>query len=389
MTSKTELADRLFPMGYAEGPAFCNRDEQRARLKRNILAGTHTYITGMRLYGKTSLVRQVAAELRRRRTPKVHTYSIDLLTVHTLEGLDALLRDAVGKLSAEFLPKNRRVLGHLAKAFAAFKPELTISDDGFSIKLFSEKASTQTISDVLEGLDQAAQHYKRRAVLIVDEFQQIALIKHGKTIEAAIRGAAKGATALSFVFLGSERSSLELMFRDSDRPMFNSGSEHMGIERIAGDDYTEFLQEASRIRWGKLSGEKAVKAILDVTDRHTNYVNMLCRDLWREARPPSSEMVNKTWAGLLKRQRSQAQREIAALAHAQQTVLRAIAIEPTDQPTATVYLSRFRIASATMRRSLDVLMDKDFVRKTSDGLYEVVDPLVKGVMASGGISEAL
>ena len=117
MTSKSRLADTLFPLGYAEGPAFCNRDAERERLKANILAGIHTYITGMRLYGKTSLVRQVSAELRRKRSPKVHTYSIDLLTVHTLEGLDALLRDAVGKLSAQFLPKNRRALGALAKLF--------------------------------------------------------------------------------------------------------------------------------------------------------------------------------------------------------------------------------------------------------------------------------
>ena len=387
--SKTELAQKLFPLGYAEGPSFCNRDEERERLKRNILSGRHTYITGMRLYGKTSLVRQVAAELRRKRSPKVHTYSIDLLTVHTLETLDALLRDAVGRLSAEFLPSNKRVLGTLAKFFAGFKPELTVRQDGFSVKLFSDKVSTKSISELLIGLDQAARHYKRRAVLILDEFQNIAMIDHGETIEESIRLAAKEANALSFVFLGSERRSLEMMFEEAHRPMKNSASEHLQLERISEQDYRPFLEDAARLRWSKGISEMAIDAILELSDRHPNYVNMLCRDLWLESRPPSVAAVNATWIGILKLQRNQAHREIASLAHAQRTVLKAMAIEPTSQPTASGYLAQFKIANSTMRRSLDVLLERDFVRKTSSGVYEVVDPLVKGVMAARIESEPL
>ena len=388
MSKKSDLGNRLFPLGYAEGPAFCNRVEERERLEENILSGTHTYITGMRLYGKTSLVRQVASVLRLKRSPKVHTYSIDLLTVHSLETLDALLRDAVGKLSAEFLPKNKRVLGALGKFFRGFKPELTIQEDGFSVKLFSDKVSATTISDLLISLDKAAQHYKRRAVLILDEFQNIALIDHGETIEESIRNAAKEATALSFVFLGSERATLELMF-EGKRPMANAQSEHMMLERISADDYKDFLQKASRLQWSTDLKNDALEKILEVTDRHTHYVNMLCRELWKVSRRPSVDTVIKTWEKLLKIQRSQAQLAVSSLTHPQRAVLAAIANEPTEQPTATAYLGQFRIAGSTMTRNLDILQKRDFVRKTTAGIYEVVDPLVKGVMGSVGKGEAI
>jgi hypothetical protein len=381
MVAKSELANTLFPLGFAEGPAFCNRDEERERLKANILGGTHTYIMGVRRYGKTSLVRQVARELSRKRSPQVHTHSIDLFTVHTLEALDALLRDAVGKLSAQFLPKNKRILGRLGKIFAAFKPELTISDDGVSLKLFSESASTKSIQELLEGLDQAAVHYKRRAVLIIDEFQQIAQIDKHRTIEGSIRNVAQGAKGLSFVFLGSERSLLAQMFEGPKRPLFNSSSERMDLERISADDYRGFLQNAARLRWSRELSNNVIESIIDLTDRHASYVNILCRDLWRGARLPSSQMVHETWKAVLKRERHQAYQSMMALAHTQRTVLQALAIQPTGKPTAKDYLTRFNIAGSTMTKSIDVLMEKDFVRLSSDGEYEVIDPLVKGIMS--------
>lgn len=389
MTATSKLADTLFPLGYAQGPAFCNRDRERAELAENILSGVHTYITGTRLYGKTSLVRQVATELGRKRAPRVHSYSVDVLTVGTIEELDALLRDAAGKLSAQFLPKNKRVLGHLGTFFQGFRPELTFRNDGVSVKLFSDKVSSATITELLEGLDQAAQHYKRRAVLIIDEFQEIAHIESSRTIEAAIRNVAKGATALSFVFLGSERSSMKLMFEDKSRPMFNSASVHMALERISAQDYRTFLVEAARMRWKKTIGDSAVDTILELTDRHTHYVNMLCRLLWRKSRMPTANAVQDTWTELLRVQRNHVQRDIGGLAGAQRSVLRAIAIESTDQPTATAYLARFKIASATMRRSLDVLKERDFVRETRSGHWEVVDPVLRNILASRGHSEPL
>ena len=167
--------------------------------------------------------------------------------------------------------------------------------------------------------------------------------------------------------------------------MFNAGSQHLELDRISKNDYSEFLQKAATLRWGQELSETAKATILAVTDRHTYYVNVLCRDLWKQPRTPSSETVIQTWTEVLARERHQAYTELMALAHAQKSVLQAIAVEPTSQPTAKSYLGRFDIAGSTMKKSLSVLVEKDFVRITRKGVYEVVDPLIRGIMDSNAL----
>ena len=75
-----------------------------------------------------------------------------------------------------------------------------------------------------------------------------------------------------------------------------------------------------------------------------------------------------------------------SLAHAQQTVLQAIATQSTQQPTARDYLSTFRIVASTMAHSLELLMDNDFVRVTEQGSYEMIDPLTKGILAGTNVT---
>ena len=369
----------LFPLGIATGAAFCDRSAERRELKSNILAGTHTWLMGIRRYGKTSLVCQVAEELARKRKPRVHVESADLFVVHNVEMLDALLREAVGRLSAQLLPRNRRVLGHLQKVFAAFKPELTLSDAGVSLKLFSATPGVDSILRLLEALDAAARHYQRRAVLVIDEFQQIAEIDTAHTIEGAIRNVAQRSKALSFVFLGSERAMLAQMFEDATRPLYRLCAK-MELKRIAAAQYEAFITEASTLRWSRAISGTALQSILMLTDRHPYYVNLLCQALWQRRTPPSEAAVHEQWAELLQRERHQAHQAMMALASAQRAVLAALARQPTDKPTSQRYLGQFGIAGSTMLQAIDVLTDKDFVRRDANGVYEVIDPLVKGFL---------
>ncbi len=369
----------LFPLGVATGAAFCDRDAERRELKSNILAGTHTWLMGIRRYGKTSLVCQVAEELARKRKPRVHVESTDLFVVHNIRMLDALLREAVGRLSAQLLPRNRRVLGHLQKVFAAFKPELTLSEAGVSLRLFSATPGADSILRLLEALDAAAEHYRRRAVLVIDEFQQIAEIDNEHTIEGAIRNVAQRSKALSFVFLGSERTLLAQMFEDANRPLYRLCAK-MELDRIGAAEYEAFITEASTLRWSRVVSGRALQAILMLTDRHPYYLNLLCQTLWQRRAPPSEATVHDQWAQLLQRERHQAHQAMMALANAQRAVLAALAQQPTDKPTSQRYLGQFGIAGSTMLQAIDVLADKDFIRRDANGVYEVVDPLVKGFL---------
>ncbi|MEL6199651.1 MAG: hypothetical protein AAFR09_05525, partial [Pseudomonadota bacterium] len=112
-TAPSRIGDTLFPIGIATGAAFCNRNAERNELAQNILSGSHTWIMGVRRFGKTSLVSQVALELGRKRSVKVHTESVDLFVVHNITTLDKAIRDAVGRLTAQFVPKRRKAMDAL------------------------------------------------------------------------------------------------------------------------------------------------------------------------------------------------------------------------------------------------------------------------------------
>ena len=386
MSNSRDAAIDLFPLGVASDAAFCNRRAERKALQDNILDGTHTWLMGIRRYGKTSLIQQVSRDLSRRGRPKIHAEIVDLFVVHSIESLDELLRDAVGRLSAQFLPKNRRVMGQLENIFAAFKPELSVGSSGVSLKLFGGQPSVQSIQRLLEALDEAAVKYKRRAVLVIDEFQQISQIDTKHTIEGAIRSVAQHTKALSLVFLGSERTLLAQMFEDRERPLFRL-CQKMELSRIAAADYRRFLDDAAKLRWRRTLSDPSSHAILSLSDRHPYYLNVLCRELWRLNRAPGEQKVFSTWHALLSRERHQVYQSMMGLPNAQRAVLAAIAKEPTNAPIAQRYLGKFGIAGSTMAQAIDVLLTKDFIRRSADGIYEVIDPLIKGYLCNAHAPE--
>jgi len=380
MTSTSRNAGRdLFPLTIATGPAFCNRESERRELKSLLVDGEHAWLIGPRRFGKTSLVMQVCRELERKRKPRIEVEAVDLFVAHNLTTLDELLRQAVGRLSARFIPKNRRALGKLGEIFASFRPELALGNEGVRLKLFSQHVSPETLHDMLRALDAAALAHGRRAVIVLDEFQQIVHIDTKHAIEGAIRAAAQHARATSFVFLGSDRTLLAGMFENADRPLYRL-CHKIVVDRIGRTAYERFLLEAATLRWKRALSAPALDAVFTITECHPYYVNLLCRALFEERRPPSAETVHTTWARLAERERRHAQLALDTLSPAQRAVLYALANDPTDAPTSQAFLGRAEIAASTMVQALDVLKAKDFIVRREDGVYELVDPMVRTIL---------
>ena len=53
-----------FPLGLAEGKAFCNRVKEREHLEYNITHSIHSLIVSPRRYGKTSLAHKVMTDIK-------------------------------------------------------------------------------------------------------------------------------------------------------------------------------------------------------------------------------------------------------------------------------------------------------------------------------------
>jgi hypothetical protein len=368
---------QLFPRGIALGSAFCNRNRERTQLAGNLLAGIprHSWISGRRRHGKSSLIAQTLEDVHKKRGVRVEHAMVDVFVVHNLKTLDEALRDAIGALSAKLLPRRKRALDFLGKAFSAFKPELSLGAGGLSVKLASEAPSAARIDAMLRALDSTAAHYEARGVLVIDEFQQVSRLDEGHAVEGAIRSVAQSAKALAFVFLGSERTLLSQMFENRERPLYML-CDHLDVGRIHAEAYHKFLRDAARLQWNAPIPDRAVDALLRTTERHPFYVNALSRILWDQAKPPTDSAVEAAWTQLLADEAERFKVQLLPVPHLTRAVFKALAEEPTAAPTAQSFLTSLGLSVGTVSGAVKWLEERDLIWRDESNVLRPVDPLM-------------
>jgi hypothetical protein len=373
----TTAADELFPRGIALGNAFCNRERERAQLAGNLLAGRprHTWISGRRRHGKSSLIAQTIEDVQKKRGVRMEHASVDVFVVHNLKTFDDALREAIGALSGKLLPRRKRALDYLGKAFAAFRPELSVGTGAMKLRLAGEAPSAARIDAMLRALDAAAAHYDVRGVLVIDEFQQVSRLDEGRAVEGAIRSVAQSAKALSFVFLGSERTLLSQMFEDRERPLYML-CEHLDIGRIDAVAYGKFLNDAARLQWNTRLPDEALNALLTRTERHPFYVNALARVLWDQKKPPVVSTVDAAWADLMSDESERFKAQLLPVPHLTRAVFRSLAVEPTATPTAQAVLTSLGLSVGTVSGAVKWLEERDLVWRDEANILRTVDPLM-------------
>ncbi len=377
MAAMHELS-ALFPKGIATGPAFCNRDHERARLRADLRAGRHTWIWARRRIGKTSLIEQVRDELQRGR-PVIRSTLIDLNAAYSDDALVQLILARIADLSLAMLPKRTRNVDALLKAFADLQPEVSLAGS-LRLRFGRREAAPTTIIDALLGLDSAAQSLNKRVVICFDEFQQLhALQQRSPTayaLEGAIRHAVERAKQVTYVFSGSERHLLAAMFEHPDRPLFRL-CQKMTLARIAAADYRAFLDAACQSRWNKSIDAEVCDQILSLTHRSPLYVNALCNRLWSAKRAPSTGSVEKTWRRVASGDRAIAVEKVRQLSAAQRAVLFGIAHQyPVQQPTSKDFLHPLGLSPSTAHAAIEVLEQADLIRDEDAG-WSLVDPVVQ------------
>ena len=368
-----ESTRELFPLGVAVGHAHCNRAAERRELSANVRDGVHTWIWARRRIGKTSLIEQVLRDIE----PDIVAARLDLLVVHDSEELQSRLQACVERLGARLAPERSSSTAKLARAFAALKPEFSFGVMGMNLKLAAPGRPGEGIAEMLLALDAAAASYGRRAMLVLDEFQQLANLQSGRSrsLEGAIRHAVERARNITYVFAGSQKHLLASMFENEDRPLYRL-CRKMTLGRIGAEDYRDFLKGAGRSRWGRQIPTTTIDRILALTGRHPHYMNALCGSLWRADSPPSKDAVDAMWARIVAEENGLVSARVARLAPSQRALLRAIAVsgEGIRHPTSHGFLAPLRLPVSTGVRARDALEREDLIQRDADGRWKLVDP---------------
>ncbi len=370
------MTEVYFPTGIVTGHAFCNREKERAYIKRRLDQNTHIVLISPRRYGKSSLIAQFTKD------QKMPFSSIDLLPATSGKYVKNAVVDGVTQLLSEIMPGSKKAKQKLLGVFSRMNPTIELSAFGQKIKLSpDEKDPEETIMKLLMNLDSAAQEMNKKLIFVMDEFQQIANLENSHSLEASIRHAVERSQNVFYVFSGSNRTLLEEMFKNKDRPLYHLCDE-VRLNRIHPDYYKPFISQAAKKRWGKAIAKSSLEKILILTELHPYYVNRLCRMLWDQEVPPLDEDVETTWETYTNAQKTDWVSDmLSKLTVNQRAVLAGLAQVPEKKIRGKEFSLRLSLSSSSIQRTVDFLISQDLVFKDGEGLYHVLNPVVKTVLA--------
>lgn len=365
-----------FPTGIVTGNAFCNRESERIYLKRRLEQNAHVVLMSPRRYGKSSLIAQFTSD------QDIPFNSVDLLPATSGKYVRNAVIDGVTQLLDKIMPKTKMAKQKVVGYFAKMNPTIELSAFGQKIKLSpDEKTPEETIMKLLMNLDGVAKELKRKLIFVMDEFQQIATLENSHSLEASIRHAVERSRHVFYIFSGSNRTLLEDIFSNKDRPLYHLCDE-MKLQRIDKLHYKPFIKKASKNTWSFQISDESIDRILILTECHPYYVNRLCRMLWDEEEPPTVERVDTVWQKYVDTQKIDWISDmVSRLTVNQRTVLAGLAKSPEKEPRGKDFANRLEMSSSSIQRTIAALMKGDLVYKDSNEYYQVLNPVVKTVLS--------
>lgn len=364
--------DHWFSLSIARDEAFCNRVKEREHLIYNFKQNIHTLLISPRRYGKTSLALKAISE------SELPYIAMDFTLASDKNSVQNIINSAIGSLLTKIMPMHKKVLHFAAKFFSNMQPQLILdTQSGMRIKLHPNFASPQlAINEILLCADKFAVASKKHAVILMDEFQQIALLEDGITIEAAIRNAAQAMQNISIIFAGSNRHMMQLIFDDQSRPFYHL-CDRIDLKRIAAEDYKLHLQKAAKLRWKCTLPDEYITQIFILSQLHPYYLNIICSRLWRGEKIFSLAGINLVWQEYIAEEKDRIGADIAKLSAHQQQLLLLFAAEEISQPTSKNVINKLNASVGSISKAFKVLLQNDYIYlddKTNS--YKILDPLV-------------
>jgi len=252
----------------------------------------------------------------------------------------------------------------------------SVGDLGMSVELRDRKKPADKIQNVLKKLQKLVIKKKTYVVLFIDEFQKLADIEGNEAIEAAIRHEAQISKNIMYIFSGSNRHLISDMFFDSNRPFYKlCDTIHLG--RIAKEHYESYFQSAAQKRWNKKLSQDTIDTILELTENHPYYVNLLCFKVWLYDFPSAKSVLN-SWQQCAHENRSQIDKEIDLLSiNQKRLIINLSRYGATLHPTGKEFVAQSKMSSTTISQALTTLIEKDYIYKDDDGYYRILDPMWK------------
>ncbi len=375
MENKIETR-QYFPLGKANGLAFCNRASERAWLEGNIRANKHSLLSAPRRFGKSSLADTVVG------LTGLPALCINFNTCTDEQDVEKLIREGASQLIGNALGSIEKLTHSIKKYLSHLTPKLILGTDYAHLELVSENQSSSSATNLEEALnllEKLLAEKNQSAVMILDEFQVVGLIAKGSGVEAAIRNVAQNTHYLSFIFLGSNRSLLLSMFEDEARPLYKL-CRKLHLKRIDSEHYQKHLNEVAVLQWKQPLDETVFEKIMSLSKRHPYYVNYLCDVIWTNCVIlPTVLDIEKAWQQVIEEESSDANAELMNLAMGQKKILKFIANYQENSLMSSNTMQKTGMALSSTAGAIASLLEKDLIEK-QDNYYQIINPIIEALL---------
>ena len=364
------------PFVYGEavsGEYFCDRMHEINELLTDIKGGLNVIIFSPRRYGKTSLIRRVLEDAK---AEGLFTFYIDLYPAINKQRFIEIYAKAI---SAGLPGKVSRIAKKLKEYMPRIIPKVVMDDQSMRFEFEFDRTAdiSPHIDDLLEAVAKASVQHKKNAVVVFDEFQEIASFDDGE-LERKMRSVFQNHRNVSYIFMGSKTHLMRNIFNNPNRPFYKSGK-HFPLQKIMPEDLGAFAAKKF-LEGGIEVTENEISEIVNISECHPYYFQMLCHVLWdicQESGVMAHHYIEEAIDVLISRESSTYVALWEGLTNKQKNLMVALAREEYPEVFSKSFSEKYSLgASSSIQKALKKLLEKDLVQQ-ENGSYVILDLFLK------------
>ncbi len=344
---------------------YCPRPALEKTLRSRLLSGQNTYIEGERRTGKTSLIFETVAKTKSR-----WIVYIDLLEVKSVEDIHKRMLNGIAKARS-----SANVLQSVLKKAAALRPAMTF-DPLTGMPSISIDAAVQLGPDTLEGmLDLFAGKEFRNASIVIDEFQDIRNLSDSPQALAIMRSKIQFLEAIPFVFCGSIRRDMHMIFTDQKSPFFKSALP-IEVGPIDRARFHAFILK--KFQKAKIMASSAmVNRVVDLADGNPGDTQQLCSalcDVYEPGEQLGEDAISRALHRIFAEERKGYESNLAKITATQLRCLSAVAKAGGKHTSSSAFMALSGVPHPTTIRKALIRLEELKILFRTEGEYRFVNP---------------
>lgn len=354
---------------YLSDKYFCDRSEETAFLRKQLENGRNVALISPRRIGKSGLIQHLFNQ------PDIkehyHVFFVDIYATTSLSELVYVLgKEIYEQLKPKSTAWKERFFQTIASLRLGAKLDPMSGVPIFDLGLGDIQAPQTTLDEIFAYLNEA----DKPCIVAIDEFQQIGEYAE-KNVEALLRTKIQQCRKAQFIFSGSKRHVMSLMFNSPAKPFYQSAVS-MGLEPIPVSVYRDFATRLFAENDKQIEPE-VVTSVWRQYEGYTWFVQMMMNELY--ALTPAgmtcgAEQLPIAIHNIIMAQEASYRELLSNLPPKQKTVLQAIAKEGTARNiTSQKFVKKYSLGSASSVQSAVKLLLKSELITQTDNIWRVYD----------------